>query len=159
MQTVLKSSLKRISQFYSKSMFYFCYISLYIFKSDILLCYKIIQLYCRLLWIYSQKHLMKLNKNNRKIYLETPSPWTFKEDRKFQILGEKQFLKIRKYQIIALIYLLKLVYVLFIWETVKKIIVIHVVNMRVVSIIYEELLNQVKREERKQPLNMGKIFF
>lgn len=41
----------------------------------------------------------------------------------------------------------------------EKIIVMHVVNMRVVSIIYEELLNQVKGEERKQPLNMGKIFF
>ena len=41
----------------------------------------------------------------------------------------------------------------------EKIIVMHVVNMRVVSIIYEELLNQVTGEERKQPLNMGKIFF
>ena len=41
----------------------------------------------------------------------------------------------------------------------EKIIVMHVVNMRVVSIVYEELLNQVKGEERKQPLNMGKIFF
>ena len=41
----------------------------------------------------------------------------------------------------------------------EKIIVMHVLDIRVVSTIYEELFNQIKGEGEKAAFNMGKIFF